>query len=74
MAEGKLYQTTGPVVLAIQTSIEAYTAKYRRAPACVRVRPATLGENAPAWVANVQIIADERVQPGCYLCCEGVEE
>lgn len=73
MAQGTLYRMAGPAVLAISNSIESYTAKHKRAPACVRLRAEALGVNPPAEVAGVRVVTDERVQPGHVLLCGEVE-
>lgn len=74
MARGMLWQGNNKDPLAmLEAGIAHYVARRLRYPACVRVRAETLAGATVAEVHGVPVVVDERVQPGCVLCCEGVE-
>ncbi len=73
MAQGKLVQGEGKSSPLL--TVDAYLRKRMQAgsiPACVRTRKETFPD-APATVLGVPVVYDARVQPGCFLFCDGGE-
>ena len=68
MAEGRLWQDSGPAIAAINSGIAAYLIRKWRMPVVVSATAATLGD-APAEMYGVRIVRDETIQPGCYMFC-----